>query len=419
MEILHRFTDLVEPVSIDEAFLDVTGSARALGPGRGDRARSSSRRSATRRGSPRRSASPPRSSWPRSPPTCRSRTASWSSRRGRRRRSWRRCRCGGSGASGRRWRRRSRSSGSRRSATWPALDPGRLERRLGTHGHDLQRLARGEDDREVSSEAAGGQEHGPGAHLRRGHRRPRAAAGDAARSSRTPSPARLRAHGLRARTVTLKYRDEDFHTTTHARTLDSGHRLGRRALPRGLGALRRGAPREEGAAPGIYASHFGEATPQLGLFDEPKPAPSPVDRVRDERRRSASATRRSRARACSAAASAATRPTSRRAEPLAANGRSRRPGASCPGLRCRPRASRPVLEEALACGSDVDGQSRVVSGVVRGLKVGDRAALLVLALRLRKRRAGRRSICAELRILMPRRSPRARRDRSGRSRARR
>jgi len=44
-----------------------------------------------------------------------------------------------------------------------ALDPGRLERRIGTHGHDLQRLARGEDDREVASESAGakslGQEH--------------------------------------------------------------------------------------------------------------------------------------------------------------------------------------------------------------------------------------------------------------------
>ena len=30
MEILGRFSDLVEPVSIDEAFIDVTGSRRAL-----------------------------------------------------------------------------------------------------------------------------------------------------------------------------------------------------------------------------------------------------------------------------------------------------------------------------------------------------------------------------------------------------
>ena len=35
---------------------------------------------------------------------------------------------------------------------------------------------------------------------------------------------------------------------------------------------------------GIYASHFGEATPQLGLFD-PQPVPTAVDRVRDEVRR--------------------------------------------------------------------------------------------------------------------------------------
>src|SRR5260221_6422450 len=33
MKVLRRFTDLVEPVSIDEAFLDVTGSGRAFGSG--------------------------------------------------------------------------------------------------------------------------------------------------------------------------------------------------------------------------------------------------------------------------------------------------------------------------------------------------------------------------------------------------
>ena len=34
MRILRQFTDLVEPVSIDEAFLDVTGSSRLFGDGR-------------------------------------------------------------------------------------------------------------------------------------------------------------------------------------------------------------------------------------------------------------------------------------------------------------------------------------------------------------------------------------------------
>src|SRR6187549_66754 len=33
MEILRRYTDLVEPVSVDEAFLDVTGSRRMFGSG--------------------------------------------------------------------------------------------------------------------------------------------------------------------------------------------------------------------------------------------------------------------------------------------------------------------------------------------------------------------------------------------------
>jgi DNA polymerase-4 len=164
-----------------------------------------------------------------------------------------------------------------------ALDPARLERRVGTHGHDLQRLARGEDDREVTAEPAGakslGQEHTYDE--------------DTADRTRLRATllqladavaARLRAHALRARTITLKYRDEDFRTTTHARTLkratDSGDELFRVAAQ--LFDEVHGGKRVR--LVGIYASHFGERTPQLGLFD-PQPAPTPVDRVRDEVRR--------------------------------------------------------------------------------------------------------------------------------------
>ena len=198
-------------------------------------------------------------------------------------------------------------------------------------------------------------------------------------SSRTASPARLRANGLRTRTITLKYRDEDFRTTTHARTLASapptpGNALFRVACELFAEVHRRRSVR----LLGIYASHFGDATPQLALFDAPRPA-SPVDRVRDELA-AASATRRSRARASSAAASAATPPTSRRAE--------RGYGSTIPPGLEPPSAQRPLLEQqhlvhevgrslgddgALApCGGDV----RQVSSDERGASpAGEHLAL--------------------------------------------
>jgi nucleotidyltransferase/DNA polymerase involved in DNA repair len=161
-----------------------------------------------------------------------------------------------------------------------ALEPARLTRRLGTHGHDLQRLARGEDEREVRGEPAGakslGQEHTYDQ--------------DTADPERLRATllsladavaARLRAHSLRARTITLKYRDQDFRTTTHARSLgqatDSGSVLFETA--RCLFAdVHRG---RKVRLLGIYASHFDMPRAQLALFGEPA-AERPIDRVRDE-----------------------------------------------------------------------------------------------------------------------------------------
>ena len=164
-----------------------------------------------------------------------------------------------------------------------ALDPARLERKLGTHGHDLLRLARGEDDRDVAREPAGyksmGQEHTYDEDT-----------ADAARLRSTllqladGVAARLRAHGLRARTVTLKYRDEDFKTTTHALTLKQGLDSGDALFEVASRLFRDVHGRRRVRLLGIYTSHFGDKAPQLGLFEAPPPE-SRVDRVRDELRR--------------------------------------------------------------------------------------------------------------------------------------
>jgi DNA polymerase-4 len=282
MEVLHRFTDLVEPVSIDEAFLDVTGSARAMGTGEAIARRLKHQiREETRLTA--------------SVGVATSKLVAKIASDLRKpdglvvvlpgeeaavlaplpvRRLW---------GVGPKMEETLAKLGVVTIGDLAALDPGRLERRLGTHGHDLQRLARGEDEREVSSEPAGakslGQEHTYDEDT-----------ADRGRLRATllqladAVAARLRAHALRARTITLKYRDEDFRTTTHARTLkratDSGDELFRVASE--LFAEVHGKKRVR--LVGIYASHFGEPTPQLGLF-EPQPAPTQVDRVRDEVRR--------------------------------------------------------------------------------------------------------------------------------------
>ncbi len=279
MEVFHRFTDLVEPVSIDEAFLDVTGSARAMGTGDeiGRKLKQSIRRETQLTASVGVATSKlvakiasdmqkPDGLVVVAPGTEAEFLAPLPLRR-----LW---------GVGPKMEETLAKLGVVTIGDLARLDPGRLQRRLGTHGHDLQRLARGDDDRDVASEPAEAKSVG------QEHTYDRDTA-DAARLRATllsladGVAGRLRAHGLRARTVTLKYRDEDFHTTTHARTLpeatDSGNALFRAASEL-YAEVHRG---KKVRLLGIYASHFGAEKPQLGLFEEPK-APSPVDRVRDE-----------------------------------------------------------------------------------------------------------------------------------------
>jgi DNA polymerase IV len=156
------------------------------------------------------------------------------------------------------------------------LDPARLAQRLGSHGHDLLALARGEDEREVVGSSEGpkslGQEHtydNDTADRQRLRRTLLELCDSVAR--------RLRQHGLRARTVTLKYRDETFRTITRARTLPEATDSGE-ALFETIWVLFGAAHGERRVRLlGVYASGLDAGT-QLGLF---APPPSGVDRALD------------------------------------------------------------------------------------------------------------------------------------------
>jgi DNA polymerase-4 len=280
MTILHDFTDLVEPVSIDEAFLDVTRSARAFGTGDAiarrikDGVRARTRLTA-------------------SVGVATSKLVAKVASDMRKpdglvvvapgdevaflaplpiRRLW---------GVGPKMAEQLARLGVVTIGDLAALPPRRLERRLGTHGEDLQRLARGEDDRPVAAVAADARSLGQEHTYDRDTDDPERLRATLLQLADAVA-ARLRAHGLRARTLTLKYRDEDFRTTTHARTLreptDSGSGDFQHA-----GALFADVHRGRRVRLlGVYASHFGATSLQGTLFTEADGAePIPLDRVRD------------------------------------------------------------------------------------------------------------------------------------------
>jgi nucleotidyltransferase/DNA polymerase involved in DNA repair len=275
MEVLGRFSDCVEPVSIDEAFLDVTGSRRAFGDGETVAARL---KDAVRKGT----------GLTASVGVAASKLVAKVASDMRKpdglvvvppgteaaflaplpiRRLW---------GVGPKTEEELARLGVHTIGALAALAPERLARRLGTHGHDLLRLARGEDERPVVADPGEakslGQEHTFDQDV--------SDLGTLRGTLLDLSDAvarRLRGHGLRARTITLKYRDETFRTLTRAETVaeptDAGDVLFHVAwrLFESVHADRRVR------LLGIYSSGFG-AGAQLDLFAPPSRA---SDRVRD------------------------------------------------------------------------------------------------------------------------------------------
>jgi len=279
MEILRRFSDLVEPVSIDEAFVDVTASRRAFGPGEAVARRlkreiheetrltasvgAASSKLVAKVASDMRKPDglvvvPPGEEEAFLAPLPV-------------RRLW---------GVGPRVAETLAKAGVVTIGDLARLEPARLEGRLGTHGQDLQRLARGIDERPVLGDSADarsiGQEHTfdqDTADPERLRAMLLSLADGVAR--------RLRAQELRARTVTLKYRDETFRTRTHARTLTAGVDSGNEIFEVVSGLFAEVHRGRRVRLLGVYSSHFGAGSPQLDLFADDARA-SPADRLRDE-----------------------------------------------------------------------------------------------------------------------------------------
>ncbi len=147
---MRDLTPLVEPVSIDEAFLDLSGTAAAAWPQRrANRWRTSRTRSSARSASPCRSVCPTTSSSPRSRPTSTSRAALRCSDAPRLRAFWPRKPISIIFGVGKVAQERLARDGFRTIADLQKCDETELMRRLGAEGQRLSRLARGIDHRKV------------------------------------------------------------------------------------------------------------------------------------------------------------------------------------------------------------------------------------------------------------------------------
>ena len=161
------------------------------------------------------------------------------------------------------------------------LADARMTKLLGTHGLDLQRLARGEDDRpvvadtgrarSVSVEHTFDADEGNQGALRK---KLLHLADELSR--------RLRAESLSGRTVTLKYRDETFKTRTHARSLKAPTNIASELFETATALFGEVHGSLKVRLLGIGVSGFAEPV-QRSLFEEDAPKRGArIDALRDK-----------------------------------------------------------------------------------------------------------------------------------------
>ena len=212
-EIFESFTDLVEPISVDEAFLDVSGSVRLFGEGEGiarsikARIREKTQLTASVGIASAKLVAKIASDLKKPdglvivpPGTEAAFLAPLPVRR-----LW---------GIGPKMEERLAKLGIH---TIGQLADAKSERLLGTHGLDLQKLARGEDTRPVIANGGPAKSVSVERTFDRDEHDPKLLRQTVLRLADELSR-RLRAEGMAGRTVTLKYRDETFTTKTHARS---------------------------------------------------------------------------------------------------------------------------------------------------------------------------------------------------------